>query len=334
MQLSEISTSINHQVTISDFLKAENRDTLVTGIYNDLALRKKSIASRFFYDDRGSFLFEKITTLPEYYATRTEKSILQVIASEIMKNTENLDVIELGSGDCSKISILLDAVPPYKMNQIHYIPVDVSEAAIMKSAEILSYKYPELRIHGILADFIKHLSALPGKGKRLICFFGSTIGNLTRNQSYQFLLNIRNLMHPGDYLLLGLDMVKELQILYAAYNDKQGITADFNKNILNVINNIAETNFDPVFFEHSAFYNSSKSRIEMHLRAEHSMFVTSPLFPQPIYLEKGMTIHTENSHKYTVQDIHAFATITGLEIANIFTDTNRWFSVVQFKRMN
>lgn len=332
--MSSISTVINHQVTISNFLRKESKESLITEIYNDLTSRKRSIASKFFYDDIGSSLFEEITTLYEYYPARTEKSILRHIAPEVLKDVEGLDIIELGSGDCSKISILLDAIPANKISKIHYIPVDVSEAAILKSADLLSYNYPGLPIHGLVADFIKHLSGLPGIRKRLICFFGSTIGNLGNSEACQFLSNIRKLMRPGDCLLVGFDLVKDQQILEAAYNDDQGITAAFNKNILEVINRIAGTNFDPDLFEHIAFYNPGKSRIEMHLRAIQEMVVESRHFPQIIHLEKGDAIHTENSHKYTTKDILGFGTVTGLHLDEVYTDAQQWFGLGLFRLLN
>lgn len=332
--MSSISTTLNHQVTISNFIRGESRESIITEIYNDLNARHRSISSKYFYDDLGSSLFEEITTLYEYYPARTEKSILRHIAPEILKDIDGLDIIELGSGDCSKISILLDTVPSSKINRIRYIPVDVSEMAILKSAELLSYNYPGLPIHGLVADFIKHLNGLPGIKKRLICFFGSTIGNLGNAEACQFLSNIRKLMRPGDCLLVGFDLVKDQQILEAAYNDPQGITAAFNKNILEVVNRIAETNIYPDLFEHIAFYNPGKSRIEMHLRAIQEMVIESRYFPDIIHLEKGDSIHTENSHKYTTKDIQGFGTVTGLHLHNIYMDAHQWFGLGLFKLLN
>ncbi len=331
MNYSDISTNINSQIKVSNFLAFENNDELIAEIFLGLFSQQKYISSRFFYDDSGSSLFEDITNLPEYYPTRTEKSILRQNANKIVGIDKNLSIIELGSGDCSKISILIDAVNKSYIENLCYIPVDVSEAAILKSADILSLKYPKIKIHGLLADFMKHLNFLPDETNRLICFFGSTLGNLTRMQAVRFLMNLKKLLHPGDRFLLGLDMQKDTKILEDAYNDKQGVTESFNRNILNVINEIAGTNLNPELFEHIAIYNSEKSRIEMHLRALQDMVIKSPAFSKTITLTHGETIHTENSHKYNSGDIYEFAGLTGLKIKNIFTDTNHWFSLVEFE---
>lgn len=332
MDFLEVPNIKENPFAIRNYITGESEAEIFAEIYKGLTANQKYISSRFFYDDNGSLLFEKITELPEYYPTRTEKAILRSIASEIMCFTEQLDIIELGSGDCSKISILLDAVPKSKLNIIRYIPVDVSEAAIMKSAGSLAVKYSGLKIHGFLADFMKQLTVLPGEGNRIICFFGSTLGNLTRHQAIQFLTEIKTYMKHGDRLLLGLDMVKDISILNAAYNDQKGITALFNKNILSVMNRFAKTNFNTSLFKHNAFYNSGRSRIEMHLTATEDMTVKSELFPEAILLRKGETIHTENSHKYTFTDIHEFASLTQLNIGKIYTDKNQWFSLVGFTR--
>jgi len=317
-------------LSIQNFLVSENRYELIKEIYQGLIQSHKQFSSRFFYDDTGSELFEEITRLPEYYPTRTEKKILQENAGGILGDFDRIDIIELGSGDCSKISVLLDAIPKPKLANINYIPVDVSESAVLKSADILQCKYPAIKIYGVLADFMKHLSSLPGNSPKLICFFGSTLGNLTRNQANGFLLGLKKLMNPGDKFLLGLDMVKDSLILHKAYNDNQGITARFNKNILQVVNDVADTNFNTSDFKHLAFYNEKESRIEMHLETVEDMVIKSNYFPQEILLKKGETIHTENSHKFTDSDIQNFATATGLKIGNIYTDSNQWFSLVKF----
>lgn len=199
-----------------------------------------------------------------------------------------------------------------------------------KSAAGLTDKFPGLQVHGLLADFMHHLDGLPGEDRRLVCFFGSTIGNLTREQSIKFLSEIREMMHGDDSLLVGFDMVKEIDILEAAYNDSQGITAAFNRNILTAVNNIAGTVFNPGRFKHLAFYDPAKMRIEMHLEVLEDMEIHSPHFRHDIHLRKGETIHTENSHKFTGELINAMAEKAGLKVRNIYTDKKRWFSLVQF----
>lgn len=328
MDYSGIPTVINHQLVVSNFLAFENRKDTLAEIFDGLNSKKKFISSRFFYDDQGSSLFEEITTLQEYYPTRTEKSILRKYSSRMLGNLRV--IIELGSGDCTKISLLLETIPPSELKNILYVPVDISRFSLIKSADILSLRYPGIKIHGLLADFLKHITKLPGEGNRLICFLGSTIGNLTRNQSLEFLKGIKSLMHPGDRFLLGMDMTKDIQILEAAYNDKRGITAAFNKNILNVLNQYAGTDFNPDLFEHLSFYNRAENRIEMHLMAVSDMIIKSPEFSSHIFIRKGETIHTENSHKYTLDDIRQIARHTGWNTENVFTDCKGWYSLVEF----
>jgi L-histidine N-alpha-methyltransferase len=193
---------------------------------------------------------------------------------------------------------------------------------------MLVKRFPDITIHGLSADFLKHLSVIPGNINRLFCFFGSTLGNLTRKQSVQFLLDLKDIMKPGDQLLIGLDMVKDVKVLENAYNDNQGITAAFNKNILNVVNQYVKTAFNSDCFEHVAYYNQPKARIEMHLRALKDLYVNCMYLPDNIRIKKGETIHTENSHKYTRWHILDFAGITGLKINAVYTDKNQWFSLV------
>ncbi len=330
MDFTDTSTTINSQIAISNYLALESQEELVTEIINGFTTPQKQISSRFFYDDTGSSLFEDITNLPEYYPTRTEKYILKEIAPYIANEFKNIDIIELGSGDCSKISILLDDICAVNSESVRYIPVDVSRAAIIKSSDKLAQKYPQITIHGILTDFLKHLIVMPWKSKRLICFFGSTLGNLTQTKAIQFLMDLKSLMISGDELLVGMDMVKDVKILEDAYNDKQGITAAFNKNILNVVNDIIKTDFNPDLFEHVAFYNVSKSRIEMHLKALKSVEIYSLALPYRLQIRKDEMIHTENSHKFTLEYILNLSNLTGLKIKEIYTDQRQWFSLVHF----
>jgi L-histidine N-alpha-methyltransferase len=333
MNTIEQQTTINKGIVISNYYSKTGTEETIREIITGLISERKYIPSKYFYDHTGSKLFEDITHLPEYYPSRTEKSILQKIAPQIASGLKNTDLVELGSGDCSKISIILKAVPGKYKETVRYVPVDISHAAILKSADNLRKQFPDIRIHGITADFMSHLERIPGKstGKRLICFFGSTLGNLSREQAGQFLLNLGNNMQPGDQLLLGLDMVKEKTIVEKAYNDSERVTAAFNRNILNVVNNFVHTDFDPDCFEHVAFYNEKKSGIEMHLKALTDIRVRSPHLPGTISLKRGETIHTENSHKFTFDHITNFAMLTGFKIRDIFCDANRWFSLVHFE---
>ncbi len=330
MQSVEDLIIINEQVKLSNYLLHQNKEEIIEEIFNGLNASQKYISSHFFYDRKGSNLFELITTLPEYYLTRIEKTIIKEVASTILGDEASLEIVDLGSGDYRKISILLDTMSEERIRATKYYPIDISEAVIRKSSETLVKNYPGLQIHGHLADFMKHQDFLPGGDNRVICFFGSTMGNFSREHAVDFLTGLKNNMHQKDTLLVGLDMVKDTDILEAAYNDDQGITEAFNRNILTVINDICQTNLFPGSFKHIAFYDEDKMRIEMHLEAFAEMKINSPFFPHAVHINKGETIHTENSHKFTTGLIHNMAEKSGLKIRDIFTDKEGWFSLVQF----
>lgn len=327
--MTELENIINGRIKIINSLIKENREEVIQEILKGLSAENKYISSKFFYDSTGSALFEKITHLSEYYPTSTEKKILHEMVTSFDSFDNVLDVIELGSGDCSKISILLKELIGRGKN-INYIPVDVSEDAILKSARMLAQIYPNLSIHGLLADFTKHLNPIPYNNQRLICFFGSTIGNLHPNQSSELFFRIKALMKPGDLFYVGYDMVKDKEIIEKAYNDIHGITARFNKNILNVINHYVDTDFDTDLFTHVAFFNTHESRIEMHLQATADMEIGSKYLPNKILVKEGETIHTENSYKFTLEKIHEYQSVSGLQVQTIHTDKNKWFSVVKY----
>lgn len=301
-------------------------------IFNGLRAFPKYISPKFFYDERGSELFEAITKLDEYYPTRTEKKILSTIGKEVNLDFSELSIIELGSGDSSKIRLLLRQIPENKLSTIKYYPVDISQSAIERASEKLADEFPMISINGIVADFIHQLNMIPKTGKRLFCFFGSTIGNLNTTEIKEFMKLLGTEMQARDSLLLGIDMVKDSAVLEKAYNDDQQITADFNKNILNVINNLAETNFEPGDFEHLAFYNEENKRIEMHLKARKDIVITFNSGADKIHIKKGETIHTENSHKFNKDIIKTMGFWAGLDTEKIFTDNNQWFSLVHYKK--
>jgi len=315
-------------VTVDNFLLKIGTDAVVRHIAEGLTLREKYISCIYFYDAVGSKLFERITRLPEYYLARTEKSLLGQAAFYISNELKNIDIVELGSGDCSKISILLEAIPSRFLPSVRYIPVDVSQSVVEESAAILVSTFPGMSIHGVIADFMKQLDLIPKGLTRFFCFLGSTVGNLSKRDAIEFFHNLGKAMRTGDMLLLGTDMVKDKDILAKAYNDSEGVTAEFNLNILNVVNNIANTNFHPEAFEHVAFYNEECSRIEMHLKAKEDLEAISPFIEERIIIGKGETIHTENSHKFTPERIKDFASTAGLEIQHIFSDEKKWFSLI------
>jgi L-histidine N-alpha-methyltransferase len=315
-------------IHVENHLVQLNKSDVIQRIFEGLSSSPKRISSMYFYDDVGSKLFEQITSLPEYYLTRTEKSLLKEVAPSLSSLFNDCDIVEIGSGDCSKISILLNAVPLNQLASIRYVPIDVSKATIEESAEILMSRFPVLQIHGMIADFMEHLPFIPTERKRFFLFLGSTVGNLLREQAHDYFLSLGSIMRSGEMLLLGVDMVKDKAILEGAYNDSAGITRAFNRNILNVVNKRAGTNFIPGEYEHVAFYNEEKMRIEMHLRAMRDVTVSSKDFPEDIVVTSDELIHTENSHKFTRENVASLADAAGLEIERFYSDEHNLFSLV------
>jgi len=318
------------QIKIKNLLPEIGKNEIIKDILEGLTSANKHISSMLFYDEAGSKLFEEITRLPEYYIPRIEKSLIREAAIHLQDSLKDKNIIEFGCGDCSKISLFLQSVPKEHLSSIRYVPVDISQSAVQESAEILLDKFYGLEVNGILADFVNQVELIPGKGKHIFCMFGSTIGNLSREQGAQFCANISKNMRPGDIFLLGMDMVKNREVMFRAYNDSRNVTAKFNRNILNVVNGLVGTNLDPNYFNHLAFFNEKQARIEMHLRAMKDIETFSPYSSQKITLKNGETIHTENSHKFTKEHIEELAKTAGLKVQKIFTDEDNWFSLVQF----
>lgn len=330
MNYFDCNEIIEKQIVVSDFLEKIDNNDFVKEILDGLQCKQKYIPSKFFYDNEGSKLFDDITTLEEYYPAHVEKSILKKIASNINGNLNNKDIIELGNGDGSKMKILINAVPKEFLNSIQYLPVDYCRSFVEKTSKIFSDAFPELEINGIVADFLSQVKMIPRRSSRVFCFFGSTLGNLTTDKAWEFITQIRESMQEGDEFLIGIDMVKDKAVLERAYNDSKNVTDAFNKNILKVSNNIAGTNFNIGDFEHIAFFNEDELRIEMHLKALKDLKISSPHIQDVITINKDETIHTENSHKYTPAFLNEIAEICNFKIMDIYTDDNKWFSVVHF----
>ena len=253
---------------------------------------------------------------------------------DLIEKFKDIDIVEFGSGDCSKISIFLESLPEKYLKSINYIPLDVSVDAVEKSSNILINKFPGLQIKGIIADFHSQLDVIPKDKKKLFCLLGSTIGNFSMVEAKRFLGDLSKIMKPGDILLLGFDMVKDKKIIEKAYNDSRKITEKFNKNILNAVNELICTNFNQDDFDHIAFFNEKESRIEMHLRAKRDLEINSSCYDLKIQIKKDESIHTENSYKFTEKNIKELALSSSLEIENIFTDGNNWFSLVKLIKNN
>ncbi|MGC9362393.1 MAG: L-histidine N(alpha)-methyltransferase, partial [Candidatus Syntrophosphaera sp.] len=267
------------QIVIEDYLQELDVSTIRNDIIAGLSAQNKHISSKYFYDEKGSALFEKITRLPEYYPARCEKEILRRLDMSFIPDFKDLNIWELGSGDHTKISLIIDRVPVRHQNSLIYRPVDISRSAMQHAATKLLEIFPEIRICGIVADFMHQLDVISHGSNCLFCFLGGTIGNFTLQERSDFLANMNQIMNDEDFFLLGVDTVKSRQVLYDAYNDKQGITAAFNLNILNVVNTLCETDFNSNDFKHIAFFNEEKKRIEMYLEARIDISVTSPITP-------------------------------------------------------
>lgn len=311
-----------------NYPKGLNGTKVAPDLAAGLTARQKYIPCKYFYDARGSNLFEAICRLPEYYPTRTEMALLKEVAPGLVGTLNHQDLVELGSGADRKIGILLEAATKDTRSTLRYIPVDISDSAVRNSSLNLKARFPELTVMGIVADFTSRLEALPTNRPTMFLFLGSTIGNFDEAESVGFLRNIKAAMKPEDTLLVGFDMVKPLAIIEAAYNDAQGVTAEFNKNILKAVNQKFQAHFNPSCFDHLAFFDETHRRIEMHLKANQDVRVRVDSLNTTLEMEKGETLHTENSRKFTKESIKQMAGLAGLTIQDWFQDSKQWFSLV------
>lgn len=290
---------------------------------------QKTINPKFFYDARGSDLFDQITRLPEYYPTRTEIGILRRNRLEIAEHCgQSCIFIEPGSGNSAKVRILLEALKPEA-----YVPLDISAEFLHQSALQLGAEFPWLQVHAICADFSHNWTMsrdLPA-GKRVVFYPGSTIGNLEPAAAIAFLKRLRGWINTDGGALIGVDLHKSTQRLQAAYNDSQGVTADFNLNVLDRINPLLQAEFKRDTFSHQAFYNTDKQRIEMHLVSTKEQ--TVPCAGTAIHFRAGETIHTENSYKYSVERFAAMTAEAGLAIHRSWLDDEQLFSVHYLERI-
>jgi len=262
----------------------------------------KSIPPVWFYDERGSQLFEEITRLPEYYPTRAERQLLENHAGTIAEMSKADTLVELGAGACEKSRILLDAMQHLDL-LARYVPFDVSDEFLRDAATTLSKEYESLAIHLVIGDFHEHLAEIPTDGRRLVAFLGGTIGNLNPVQRARFLFDLNCTMSSGDSLLLGTDLVKDRQRLVAAYDDAAGITADFNRNVLHVLNEQLGGDFVPDQFTHVALWNESEHWIEMRLRSDAATQVTLREAGIAVQFDEGEDLLTEISAKFTPERV-------------------------------
>ncbi|MDT0343100.1 L-histidine N(alpha)-methyltransferase [Streptomyces litchfieldiae] len=314
--------TIEHRLPADHFTRALREDAATA-----LTERPRILPPKWFYDEHGSVLFDRITRLPEYYLTRAELMILRAHADEIAEATGAHTLVELGSGSSRKTRLLLDALTAAGTLKL-YAPVDVSDTALDDAAETLCRDYPDLRVSGTVTDFETDLP-LPGASPRLIAFLGSTIGNLDTEQRAAFLARVRaGLTGEGDALLLGADLVKEPATMIRAYDDDQGVTAAFNKNVLRMLNRELDADFDPGAFDHKAVWNAEEERMEMRLRARVSHTVHVPALDLATDFTRGEDLRTEISTKFRRDPLTEELTRAGLATTHWWTDPQNRFALL------
>jgi dimethylhistidine N-methyltransferase len=302
-------------------------NTFAEEISSSLNRDLKYISPKFFYDKKGSELFEKICLVSEYYPTRTEVSILKQLQSELPSFLDDdFRLVELGSGASTKTRLLLDILTSQK--NLEYFPIDISEI-LTESSEQLLHDYENLTITGIVDTYEGGLEFLKkyDEKKNLIIFLGSSFGNFPPIDGYKFLEKVHATMKPGDLFLIGLDLVKEKEILTSAYNDSEGITAEFNLNVLSRINDELDADFNLNNFSHYAIYNEKDQRIEMYLKSLHDQSIIISKSDLELKLKKDELIHTEYSHKYRLSQIHDLLDDVGFELKHTWLDEKKHFSL-------
>jgi dimethylhistidine N-methyltransferase len=297
-------------------------------VFRGLTSEPKTLSPKLFYDAAGSELFDRITELPEYYPTATERGIFQQYAEEIARHAQDVSaVVELGAGSASKTVLLLDALMRHGQ-AITYYPVDVSASALEACRERFQALLPSVRVVPKVLDFTQGMPRFRQiAGRKLFLFIGSSIGNFEPLEAGLFLKQVRSAMNAGDALLLGTDMRKSAEVLIPAYDDSQGVTAAFNKNVLARLNRELGADFDLDSFAHRIVWNDRLSRIEMHLESLRKQTVHLRDLALTIEFAPGETIHTENSYKFTPSMVQAIAKNGGLRMEHTWTDARRWFTV-------
>jgi len=288
--------------------------------------RPLSIPSKYFYDDRGSALFDAICDLPEYYPTRSEQALLDKRAEEIAEISQAKELVELGAGTARKTRHLIRSLMA-RGRGLHYAPLDISRYALEQAESSLSAEFPDLHITGMECDYTETLEPLKPDPGCLAVFLGSTIGNFSPAEGVSFLRRLRDRLAPGDWFLMGVDLVKPVEILHAAYNDAAGVTAEFNKNILNVVNEMFGGDFDPANYEHLAFFNKELSQIEMHLVARENARVSFRGSALVLEIGAGERIKTEISRKFTRESTCHLLSSGGFDLRHWFPSENGYFAL-------
>lgn len=303
-------------------------DATASAVREGLSATPKRLPSWLFYDQAGSALFEQITELQEYYLTRTERAIFETYASEMLQAAgPSLTLVELGAGTATKTCVLIEELLQRQPRALFY-PIDVSPSALQEATKQMAQQFPQLRVNPIVADYTGGLEALNRiSGRKLVLYIGSSIGNFEPSQAVRILRRIRRSLRSGDALLLGTDFAKSPKVLLPAYNDAQGVTAAFNKNILARLNRELDADFDLDGFRHIALWNKQCSRMEMHLESVSSQHVFLPMLDMDVTFAAGERIHTENSYKYTMELVETILRESGFKLETSWQDRQKWFGV-------
>ncbi|MFD1810818.1 L-histidine N(alpha)-methyltransferase [Rhodococcus gannanensis] len=297
-----------------------------------LTASPKWLPPKWFYDARGSELFDRITRLPEYYPTRTERELLRASAARIAEESSAQILVELGSGSSEKTRLLLDALTAHGTLE-RYVPQDVSVAALDAAVHQLAEEFPTLTVHGIVSDFTDTLHSLPRGGRRMIAFLGGTLGNLVPEERAQFLASVAEVLEPGEQLLLGVGLVTDPAVMLPAYDDAEGVTAQFNLNVLSVLNNRLGANFDPSRFRHLALWDEVDDWIEMRLEAIEPVTVTLPALDLEVSFDAGEEMRTEISAKFRVEGICKELGEAGFGSDRVWTDPDERFALILADRV-
>ena len=318
-----------HAIVDSTTARQSARQDAIDG----LSKSPKSLPPYFFYDDRGSQLFEQICQLPEYYPTRTEASILKSYAAEIVEITGPCEIVELGSGSSIKTRLLLDSYQAAS-HPLRYLPIDVSTGILTQSANALLQDYPSLEIHALASTYDRGLENLPGTQlpSRAIAFIGSSLGNLDPERSQEFLQAIAAALQPGEFFLLGIDLHKDTAVLEAAYDDSQGVTAAFNLNMLRHLNRRFDGNFNLEQFQHVAFYNEECRQIEIYLKSLVKQTVILEDLDLVANFDVGELMLTEISRKFDISQMQQQLETLGLQPINVWTDPEDNFALLLAQR--
>jgi L-histidine N-alpha-methyltransferase len=328
------SIAATAEIRIDSYLSGTDERSLANDVLDGLTRPFKEIPPKHFYDARGSELFERICELPEYYPTRAERQILLAHGEEIVRATGAGELVELGSGSAEKARILLDAMARAGTLR-RYVPLDVSESALEAAALELVDEFDELSVHGVVGDFERHLARVPRAQNgtpRLVALLGGTIGNFPPGTRRRLLREIGALLRPEDRLLLGTDLVKDPAVLEAAYDDAEGVTAEFNRNVLHVINRELDADFTPEAFEHVAFFDRRHEWIEMRLRARRPSSVLVAALGLRVEFAAGEELRTEISAKFTRTRVEVEFDAAGLRLEHWYTDDDGRFALSLARR--